>query len=79
MRLLLLTIVVMLGGCSVSPFGLAPWVIVMPGARLNVVIGNKSEDNRVASESEAKEVVGPEIDPVKKEKKKGFVLPKMGK
>ena len=68
---LIIVVIVMLGGCKVSPFGLAPWVIVMPGARLNVVIGNKSEDRRIAGEAKVEGVV-------KEEKKKGFVPPKMG-
>ena len=73
MRIFLaISLTMLFSGCSVSPFGLAPWVIVLPGARLNVVIGNKSEDNRVVSDVKAEDVV-------KEEKKKGFVPPDMGK
>ena len=76
MKLLLATVFVMLlCGCNVKPFGFAPWVIVMPGARLNVVVGNKSEDHRVDSNK----MVDKQASVGDKEIKKGFVPPKMGK
>jgi len=56
----------LLTGCNVKPFGFAPWVIVLPGGRLNVVIGNKSEDHRTIGKQ-----------PVDGDKPTGFSPPEM--
>jgi hypothetical protein len=45
-RLLPILALLVLPGCTMKPFGFAPWVIVMPGAKLEVVIGSKTEDKR---------------------------------
>ena len=73
--LLAIVLIMLLCGCTVRPFGFAPWVIVMPGARLSVVVGSKSEDHRIAGESD----IGTPVSIDKKEIKKVFVPPKMGK
>lgn len=76
MRIFLaISLTMLFSGCSVSPFGLAPWVIVMPGAKLNVVVGSKSEDHRVVGESKVED----NTSVVKEDKKKGFVPPDMSK
>lgn len=56
MRLIPILALLALSGCTVKPFGFAPWVIVMPGAKLEVVIGNKSEDKRMSPTGDAQPV-----------------------
>lgn len=54
MRILLLALTLLAcSGCTMKPFGFAPWVIVMPGARLEVTMGSRSEDHRTVTETEA--------------------------
>jgi hypothetical protein len=55
-RLLPILALLVLPGCTMKPFGVAPWVIVMPGAKLEVVIGNKSEDKRKRQSGNTKPV-----------------------
>jgi hypothetical protein len=69
---LLLAALLGLAGCSVKPFGFAPWVIVLPGGRLEVTIGNT--DKRNITENVSK----PDTQEKDESKKPGFKPPKMG-
>jgi len=37
--LVICLLALLLSGCSLKPFGFAPWLIVLPGGRVNVTIG----------------------------------------